>query len=164
MRYTLSARLMRLESLFSAAAPCHRGNAIVKRWRKMQSFCFFGNLSSKKSSVARTTISIFNLFSICPANVSSICQSILKFHFFLLHLSLIGWRMDGVDLFYVSFVASVVDNGVQAPTFLQEPLSRLIFSNDSGSQISCSAHGNPPPIVTWVHKDGSIVSSAPGLR
>lgn len=88
----------------------------------------------------------------------------IQISFLFSHLSLIGWRMGRVDLFYVSFVASIVDNGVQAPTFLQEPLSRLIFSNDSGSQISCSAHGNPPPIVTWVHKDGSIVSSAPGLR
>lgn len=72
------------------------------------------------------------------------------------------WLAD-IDLFYGTF-ASIVDDGIQAPTFLQEPLSRLIFSNDSGSQMTCSAHGNPPPIVTWVHKDGSIVSTAPGLR
>lgn len=60
--------------------------------------------------------------------------------------------------------ASIIDNGGQAPLFLQEPLSRLVFSNDSGSQISCSAHGNPTPTVTWVQKDGSLVSSVPGLR
>lgn len=60
--------------------------------------------------------------------------------------------------------ASIIDNGQQAPLFLQEPLSRLIFSNDTGSQISCSAHGNPTPRVSWVQKDGSPVSSVPGLR
>lgn len=60
--------------------------------------------------------------------------------------------------------ASIIDNGQQAPLFLQEPLSRLIFSNDTGSQISCSSHGNPTPKVSWVQKDGSPVSSVPGLR
>lgn len=67
------------------------------------------------------------------------------------------------ELFYVTF-ASIIDNGGQAPLFLQEPLSRLVFSNDSGSQVSCSAHGNPTPHVSWVTKDGSPVTSVPGLR
>lgn len=59
-----------------------------------------------------------------------------------------------------------MDDGstLQAPSFLQEPSSRLTFSNDTGSQISCSAHGNPPAIVTWLHKDGSVVNAVPGLR
>ncbi|XP_031617665.1 Down syndrome cell adhesion molecule-like protein Dscam2 isoform X3 [Contarinia nasturtii] len=65
------------------------------------------------------------------------------------------------EFFYVT-IASLVDNGVQAPLFVQEPISELVFSNESGSQISCSAHGNP--IVTWVQKDGSPISSVPGLR
>ncbi|XP_055715988.1 cell adhesion molecule Dscam2 isoform X2 [Phlebotomus papatasi] len=60
----------------------------------------------------------------------------------------------------------IMDDGstLQAPSFLQEPSSRLTFSNDTGSQISCSAHGNPPAIVTWLHKDGSVVNAVPGLR
>lgn len=60
--------------------------------------------------------------------------------------------------------ASHIDGGLQAPIFFQEPLPRLVFSNDTGSQISCSAHGNPPPVVTWVTKDGTVVTSVPGLR
>lgn len=58
----------------------------------------------------------------------------------------------------------MIENGLQAPIFLQEPISKLTFSNDSGSQISCSAHGNPGPIVSWILKDGSPVTSVPGLR
>ena len=58
----------------------------------------------------------------------------------------------------------MIENGLQAPVFLQEPQSKLIFSNDSGAQISCSSHGHPSPIVSWVLKDGTSVSSVPGLR
>lgn len=61
-------------------------------------------------------------------------------------------------------LASILEDGQQAPIFVQEPVSRLIFSNDSGSQISCSAHGVPTPIVTWIKKDNSIVTPVPGLR
>lgn len=122
--------------------------------------------------------SIFILFSICRANfidslyeysggTNSIVLFIFQFSFISLrrvHAShCVCGTFERADFFYVTF-ASIVDNGIQAPTFLQEPLSRLIFSNDSGSQITCSAHGHPSPVVSWVHKDGSIVSSAPGLR
>lgn len=68
------------------------------------------------------------------------------------------------EFFYVTTIASLLDNGVQAPLFLQEPISELAFSNESGSQISCSAHGNPMPTVTWVQKDGSTIASVLGLR
>jgi len=57
-----------------------------------------------------------------------------------------------------------IGNSVQSPAFLQEPPSRLVFSNDSGSKISCSAHGNPPPSVMWLLKDGTVVNGVPGLR
>lgn len=67
------------------------------------------------------------------------------------------------EFFYVT-IASLVDNGVQAPLFLQEPISELVFSNESGSRISCTAHGTPAPTVTWVQKDGSPISSVLGLR
>ncbi|XP_055315179.1 cell adhesion molecule Dscam2 isoform X2 [Sitodiplosis mosellana] len=68
------------------------------------------------------------------------------------------------EIFYVT-IASLVDNGVQAPLFQQEPISELVFSNESGSLVSCSAHGNPTPVVTWVQKDtGTPISSVPGLR
>lgn len=77
---------------------------------------------------------------------------------------LISFRLCLLEILFRAFVASITDNGLQAPIFLQEPLSRLTFSNDSGSQISCSAHGNPAPAVSWILKDGSSITPIPGLR
>lgn len=53
---------------------------------------------------------------------------------------------------------------VQIPSFVQEPPSHITFSNNTGAQITCVAHGNPIPLITWLTKDGSIVNSVPGLR
>ncbi|XP_055923956.1 cell adhesion molecule Dscam2 isoform X1 [Eupeodes corollae] len=55
-------------------------------------------------------------------------------------------------------------NGLRVPTFIQEPPPNLLFSNDTGTQVSCTAHGNPPPIVTWIMKDGSVATPVSGLR
>ena len=55
-------------------------------------------------------------------------------------------------------------SGLRVPTFMQEPGSRLLFSNDTGTQVSCTAHGTPTPIVTWVLKDGTMATQVPGLR
>ncbi|TMW46959.1 hypothetical protein DOY81_007961, partial [Sarcophaga bullata] len=55
-------------------------------------------------------------------------------------------------------------SGLRVPTFLQEPPSRLLFSNDTGTQISCTAHGNPPPVISWVLTDGTMATQVPGLR
>lgn len=52
----------------------------------------------------------------------------------------------------------------QAPVFQHEPTGWLPFSNDSGAQLYCAAHGTPAPLVTWVLKDGSPVSTVSGLR
>ncbi|KAJ8679750.1 hypothetical protein QAD02_015537, partial [Eretmocerus hayati] len=55
--------------------------------------------------------------------------------------------------------------GQQGPIFLLEPPSTLVFSNTTGSQLSCSAHGSPPPLVTWITSpDQRLVSAVPGLR
>lgn len=68
------------------------------------------------------------------------------------------------EFIYVT-VASLADNGVQAPLFLQEPISEVMFSNENGSsQLSCSANGTPSPTLAWVQKDGSPVTSVLGLR
>lgn len=53
---------------------------------------------------------------------------------------------------------------VQIPSFVQEPPSHVTFSNNTGAQVSCVAHGNPFPLTTWLTKDGAIVNSVPGLR
>ncbi|KAI9579077.1 hypothetical protein GQX74_014694 [Glossina fuscipes] len=55
-------------------------------------------------------------------------------------------------------------NGLRVPTFIQEPPPRLLFSNDTGTQVSCTAHGNPPPVVSWVLSDGTMATQVPGLR
>uniref|UniRef100_A0A1A9UEN8 Ig-like domain-containing protein n=1 Tax=Glossina austeni TaxID=7395 RepID=A0A1A9UEN8_GLOAU len=54
-------------------------------------------------------------------------------------------------------------NGLRVPTFIQEPPPRLLFSNDTGTQVSCTAHGNPPPVVSWVLSDGTMATQVPGL-
>ena len=50
------------------------------------------------------------------------------------------------------------------PVFLLEPPAHLTFSNTSGSQVSCSAHGSPTPQVEWLLQDGQTVTAVPGLR
>lgn len=53
---------------------------------------------------------------------------------------------------------------VQIPSFEQEPPAHVTFSNNTGAHITCAAHGNPIPSITWLTKDGSIVDTVPGLR
>lgn len=86
------------------------------------------------------------------------CLVLFLFSFFLP-----GTRLSDIIL-VTKCASSHIEGGLQAPIFFQEPLPRLLFSNDTGSHISCSAHGNPPPVVTWVSKDGSLVAPVPGLR
>ncbi|XP_034948275.1 Down syndrome cell adhesion molecule-like protein Dscam2 isoform X1 [Chelonus insularis] len=55
--------------------------------------------------------------------------------------------------------------GQQGPVFVLEPPSTLVFSNTTGSQLSCSAHGSPTTHVTWITSpDQRIVTAVPGLR
>lgn len=102
-------------------------------------------------------LNVYNLMLQFPLTIYNLYHilSIVSLFFLFVGIVIVA------EFFYVT-IASVVDNGVQAPLFLQEPISELMFSNESGSQISCSAHGNPS--VTWVQKDGSPISSVPGLR
>lgn len=53
---------------------------------------------------------------------------------------------------------------IQIPSFVQEPPTHVTFSNNTGAHITCVAHGNPIPLITWLTKEGSIVSSVQGLR
>lgn len=50
------------------------------------------------------------------------------------------------------------------PLFITEPPFRLDFSNSSGARLDCTAHGVPPPRITWRSTDGSPVSDVPRLR
>ncbi|XP_064598583.1 cell adhesion molecule Dscam1-like [Liolophura sinensis] len=45
----------------------------------------------------------------------------------------------------------------EGPVFVYEPRSSVIFSNSSGTAISCTAHGRPAPIMDWVKDDGTPI-------
>lgn len=59
-------------------------------------------------------------------------------------------------------VASDILN--QGPFFSNEPPARVVFSNSSGTVISCMADGRPRPVLTWVKQDGEPIRDLPGLR
>lgn len=78
------------------------------------------------------------------------------------------WFFEG---FYQICWASIVISDhsrhggiVQTPSFSQEPPPQVVFSNNTGAHITCSAHGSPIPLITWLTKDGSVVNTVPGLR
>lgn len=52
----------------------------------------------------------------------------------------------------------------QLPAFIQEPPSYVLFSNNTGAQITCLAHGIPTPSITWLTKEGILINTVPGLR
>ncbi|XP_076361674.1 cell adhesion molecule Dscam1-like isoform X2 [Tachypleus tridentatus] len=52
----------------------------------------------------------------------------------------------------------------EGPTFIVEPPGRVDFANDTGAVVSCSAQGNPPPVITWTKENGEVVTNVPGLR
>lgn len=53
---------------------------------------------------------------------------------------------------------------MEAPTWLDEPPSKLWFVSSSGGSVTCRARGSPRPSVKWVNHDGSPVTTIPGLR
>ncbi|XP_033149971.1 Down syndrome cell adhesion molecule-like protein Dscam2 isoform X2 [Drosophila busckii] len=79
----------------------------------------------------------------------------LQLQLLLLLLLLLPWQTTTVQ----------ATSGLRVPTFLLEPAPRLLFGNDTGAQVSCLvAHGNPPPVVSWVLRDGTLATQVPGLR
>uniref|UniRef100_T1IT70 Ig-like domain-containing protein n=1 Tax=Strigamia maritima TaxID=126957 RepID=T1IT70_STRMM len=55
-------------------------------------------------------------------------------------------------------------NSVEGPYFIQEPSSRVDFTNKTGVQIRCTANGKPPPEIAWSLEDGSTAKDLTGLR
>ncbi|XP_016950327.1 cell adhesion molecule Dscam2 isoform X1 [Drosophila biarmipes] len=70
----------------------------------------------------------------------------------------------GALLLAVLATPLLATSGLRVPTFLLEPAPRLLFGNDTGAQVTCTAHGSPPPLVSWVLRDGSLATQVPGLR
>ncbi|XP_044257604.1 Down syndrome cell adhesion molecule-like protein Dscam2 isoform X1 [Tribolium madens] len=66
-------------------------------------------------------------------------------------------------LFVFAFILEAASQS-HGPVFLLEPPAHLTFSNTTGSQVSCSAHGSPTPQVDWLLQDGQTVTAVPGLR
>ncbi|BFF92548.1 Down syndrome cell adhesion molecule-like protein Dscam2 [Drosophila madeirensis] len=69
-----------------------------------------------------------------------------------------------VLLVFLPLPPVLATSGLRVPTFLLEPAPRLLFGNDTGAQVTCTAHGNPPPVVSWVLRDGTLATQVPGLR
>uniref|UniRef100_T1JI47 Ig-like domain-containing protein n=1 Tax=Strigamia maritima TaxID=126957 RepID=T1JI47_STRMM len=57
-----------------------------------------------------------------------------------------------------------VESDPHGPIFITEPSSHVDFSNFTGTRIECVAHGNPLPVIKWIHADGAPVSDVPALR
>ncbi|XP_047520750.1 Down syndrome cell adhesion molecule-like protein Dscam2 isoform X2 [Pieris napi] len=72
-----------------------------------------------------------------------------------------------MDSWVVSAIILFVMGGEgqeHGPVFLMEPPPRLVFSNSTGSRVSCAAHGFPSPQISWQLPDGTQLDDAPGLR
>ncbi|KAL3223438.1 hypothetical protein MRX96_004847 [Rhipicephalus microplus] len=54
--------------------------------------------------------------------------------------------------------------GIAAPAFLHEPPVQVVFSNMTGALVSCSASGQPRPVISWTNESGSPIDHIPGLR
>ncbi|KAL3237648.1 hypothetical protein MRX96_048179 [Rhipicephalus microplus] len=54
--------------------------------------------------------------------------------------------------------------GMAAPAFLHEPPVQVVFSNMTGALVSCSASGQPRPVISWTNESGSPIDHIPGLR
>lgn len=57
-----------------------------------------------------------------------------------------------------------LNSELQGPIFIHEPPNTVSFLNSSGAVIQCSAHGVPPPSISWFTKEGLPVPDLPGLR
>ncbi|KAH7636713.1 down syndrome cell adhesion molecule [Dermatophagoides farinae] len=52
----------------------------------------------------------------------------------------------------------------RGPEFLVEPPNLVIFLNDTGCILTCSAKGIPAPTITWTRADGTPLIQINGLR
>ncbi len=48
------------------------------------------------------------------------------------------------------------------PSFIYEPPQRVLIANTSGGSIPCSAHGVPPPLISWLDSMEQPATNLPG--
>ncbi|XP_023234043.1 Down syndrome cell adhesion molecule homolog [Centruroides sculpturatus] len=66
--------------------------------------------------------------------------------------------------FPTAVLSNVSKKQMHGPSFIHEPPEHVLFSNTTGSVISCSGQGTPQPTVSWYRYDGSPAISVAGLR
>lgn len=69
-----------------------------------------------------------------------------------------------ITVFTFTVLADRSNRRLRGPRFTNEPPELAEFSNSTGTVITCTAQGTPEPIMHWERKDGSTVSSIPGIR
>ncbi|XP_042899058.1 cell adhesion molecule Dscam1 isoform X2 [Parasteatoda tepidariorum] len=52
----------------------------------------------------------------------------------------------------------------RGPTFFSEPPNKIEFTNDTGTIVTCSAQGHPPPVINWIQQDSNILRDVKGIR
>ncbi|KAH7969318.1 hypothetical protein HPB52_016672 [Rhipicephalus sanguineus] len=57
----------------------------------------------------------------------------------------------------------LIEEGGQAD-FHHEPPVQVVFANTTGDLVSCSASGQPGPVIGWTKESGLPVQHIPGLR
>ncbi|XP_035213825.1 Down syndrome cell adhesion molecule-like protein Dscam2 [Stegodyphus dumicola] len=78
-----------------------------------------------------------------------------------------GMSMIWMFIFMISIVQVYGDRPTRrfrGPRFLHEPPEIVEFSNSTGTVITCTAQGVPDPAMRWERKDGSTVTTIPGIR
>ncbi|XP_055948841.1 cell adhesion molecule Dscam2-like isoform X4 [Argiope bruennichi] len=80
-----------------------------------------------------------------------------------------GYEMIPLWFIILVFLAVLVlgdrsNRRFRGPNFVHEPLETVEFSNSTGAVISCSAQGYPEPSIRWERRDGTPVSTIPGIR
>ncbi|GBN73351.1 Down syndrome cell adhesion molecule-like protein Dscam2 [Araneus ventricosus] len=68
------------------------------------------------------------------------------------------------NLFTITGACDLNRKDARGPVFRMEPPSRVEFSNNSGTELRCSADGYPAPRLTWLTREGTPARDVPGLR
>lgn len=83
-----------------------------------------------------------------------------------LHSSGLSWEALTTCLLLGAFASGAKSQPEYriAPIFIHEPPDNVAFTNNSATTIECSAHGDPIPNLSWIHKGGGAVETIQDLR